>query len=100
MAKSKKTMKPDEEAAMDAMIAAARGRSKGGQVKLAKWRDKIRISGLAGKVPVWLYWRALCRVRSVFRPSHQAVAELDIMMARAREQGLIVSQARRFVSAA
>jgi hypothetical protein len=47
-------MKPDEQAAMDGMIAAARDRSKGGLVKLAKWQDKIQISGLAGKVPVWL----------------------------------------------
>ena len=39
---------------MDGMIAAARDRSKGGLVKLAKWQDKIQISGLADKVPVWL----------------------------------------------
>ena len=35
------------------MIAAARDGSKGGLVKLAKGRDKIRIGGLDGKAPVW-----------------------------------------------
>ena len=54
MSKSKNAMKPDEQAAMDGMIAAARDRSKGGLVKLGKWQDKIQVSGLAGKVPVWL----------------------------------------------
>jgi len=52
-ANAKKTMKPDEEAAMDGMIAAARDRSKGGQVKLAKWREEVPISGL-GEVRVWV----------------------------------------------
>ena len=49
---SKNAMKPDEQAAMDGMIAAARDRSKGGLVKLGKWQDKIQIDGLAGEVPV------------------------------------------------
>ena len=54
MSKSKNAMKPDEQAAMDGMIAAARDRSKGGLVKLGKRRDKIQISGLGDNVPVWL----------------------------------------------
>ena len=47
-------MKPNEQLAMDGMIAAARDRSKRGLIKLATWPDKIQIEGIAEKVPVWL----------------------------------------------
>ena len=47
-------MKPDEQLAMDGMIAAARDRSKGGLVKLATWPQKFQIAGRVGKVTVWL----------------------------------------------
>jgi hypothetical protein len=58
MSRSKNAMKPDAQAAMDGMIAAARDRSKGGLVNLGRWQDKIQIDGIAGKVPVWLCgWR-------------------------------------------
>jgi hypothetical protein len=55
---SKNAIKPDEPGAMDGVIVAARDRSQGGLVKRAQWREKIQISGLAGKVPGWLCgWR-------------------------------------------